>query len=136
MAGAGGLSGKNDAAASGGGTGEASLSAEHGVGTDLAGVADENEVVDFCAVADARFANGGAVDAGVGLDFHVIFENGGAGLNDFVPGAVFLFCEAEAVGSDDGAVLKNDAMADAAEFADDCMGVGEEIVADLRATIN
>jgi len=56
-------------------------------------------------VADARFTNGGAVNAGIGLNFHVIFENGGARLNDFVPRAVLAFGEAEAVGSDDCAVL-------------------------------
>jgi len=133
---AGGLSGENHAAAGGGGTGEASLSAEHGVRADIARVADENEVVDFCAVADTRFADGGAVDASVGLDFDVVFENSRAGLDDFVPGAVFAFGEAEAVGSDDGAVLENDAIANAAKFADDAVRVREEIVADLRAAID
>ncbi len=112
------MSREDDPATGGGGTGEARLSAEHGVGPDVAGVTDEHEVVDFCAVADARFADGGAVDAGVGLNFHVVFENGGAGLDDFMPGAVFAFGEAEAVGSDDGAVLENDAIANAAKFAD------------------
>ena len=99
------MSREDDAAAGGGGTGEASLSAEHGVGTDVAGVSDKDQVVDFCAVADARFADGGAVDAGVGLNFDVVFEHGGARLDDFVPGAVLAFGEAEAVGSDDCAVL-------------------------------
>ncbi len=98
-------------------------------------MADENEVVDFCAVADACFANSGTVDAGVGLDFHVVFEDGGAGLDNFVPGAVFAFREAEAVGSDDGAVLENDAIADAAKFADDGVRMREEIVADADAAI-
>ncbi len=79
------MSREDDSATGGGGTGEARLSAEHGVGPDVAGVTDEHEVVDFCAVADARFADGGAVDAGVGLNFHVVFENGGAGLDDFMP---------------------------------------------------
>jgi len=52
----------------------------------------------------------GAVHAGVGLNFDIVFKNGGAGLDDFVPGAVFAFGETEAVGPDDGAVLENDAI--------------------------
>ena len=38
--------------------------------------------------------------------------------------------EAEAVGSDDGAVLQGDVVAEAAVFADDGVGVGEEVAAD------
>ena len=48
-------------------------------------VADLDEVVDLGAGVDAGFADGGAVDAGVGLDFDVVFEDGGAGLEDLVP---------------------------------------------------
>ena len=136
MAGAGGLAGENYAAAGGGGPGEAGLTAEHGVWPYLAGVADENEIVKLGTFADAGFTYGGAVHAGVGLDFHVIFENGGTGLDDFVPCAVLAFGEAETIGSDNGAVLENDAIAYAAEFADDGVGVSEEVVADLRAAID
>ena len=39
--------------------------------------------------------------------------------------------EAEAVGADDGAVLQGDVVAEAAVFADDGVGVGEEVAADL-----
>lgn len=131
-----GLSGKDDAAAGSSGTGETGLATEHGVGANVASMADQNEVIDFCTVADAGFADSGAIDTSVSLNFHVIFENGRAGLRDFVPGAVLAFGEAEAVGSDDGAVLENDAIANAAEFADDAVGMCEEVVADLRAAID
>ena len=136
VAGAGGLSGENYSAASGCGASEASLATEHGVRTDGAGVTDEDEVVNFCAVADSGFADRGAVHASVRLNFHVIFENSGAGLDNFVPGAVLAFGEAEAVGSDDDAVLQNDAIADTAKFADHGVRVREEIVSDLRAAID
>ena len=136
VAGGSGLAGEDAVIADFGGSGEAGLAADHVVGAEFGGVADENEVVDFGAAADARFADGRAVDAGVGLDFDVVFENGGAGLRHFVPRAVGLFGVAEAVGADDGAVLENDAIADAAIFADDGVGVGEEVVADFGALVD
>ena len=45
-----------------------------------------DEVVDLGAGVDAGFADGGAVDGGVGLDFDVVVEDGDAGLEDLVPG--------------------------------------------------
>src|SRR5215467_11290708 len=99
-------------------------------------MADEDKIVDFCAAADARLPDSGAVNASVGLNFDVVFENGRAGLHDFVPGAVFFLGKAKTVGSNDGAILENDAMADAAKFADDRMGVRKEIVADTSAAID
>ena len=80
---------------------------------------DDDKVVELGAVADAGFSNGGAVDAGVGLDLDVVFKNGGAGLLHLVPGAVFLFGEAETVAADDRPVLQDDAIANAAKFAHD-----------------
>src|SRR5258708_6600846 len=107
------LSSKNAAFANNGRTGESDLAAKHGVRADFAGVANQDQVVDFCAAADAGFADGCAVDGGVGLNFHVVFQDGRAGLRNFVPRAVFLFGEAEAVRSDDRSVLEQDAIADA-----------------------
>lgn len=78
MAGGPDLSGEDAAIADFGGTGEAHLAAEHGVDADAGGVADDDEVVELGAAADAGFADGGAVDAGVGLDLDVIFKNGWA----------------------------------------------------------
>ena len=92
-------------------------------------MADLDEVVDLGAGVDAGFADGGAVDAGVGLDFDVVFEDDRAGLEDLVPGAVGLAGEAEAVGADDGAVLQDDVVAEVAVLADDGVGVGEEVIA-------
>ena len=136
VAGGGGLASEDAVVADFGGAGETGLAADHVVGAELGGVADEDEIVDLGAAADAGLADGGAVDAGIGLDFDVVFEDGGAGLRHFVPGAVFLFGVAEAVGADDGAVLQDDAIADAAVFADDGVGMGEEIVADFGALVD
>ena len=99
-------------------------------------MADEDKIVNFCATADARFSHSGAVNASVGLNFDVVFENSWAGLHDFVPGAVFFLGKAKTVGSNDGAILQNDAIAYAAKFTDDCVGVRKEIVADASAAID
>src|SRR5260221_5368718 len=136
MAGGADLPGEDAAFADDGRTGESALAAEHGVRADFAGVTNQHKVIDFCTTADAGFANSGAVDGRVGLDFHVVFQDGRAGLGNFVPGAVFLFGEAEAIGADDHSVLEQHAIADAAVFPDNGMGVGEEIVADSDSTID
>ena len=134
MAGDADLAGEDDVFADRGGAGEADLGAEEGVFADRGAVADLDEVVDFGAGGvDAGFADGGAVDAGVGLDFDGVFEDGGAGLDDLGPAAGALLGEAEAVGTDDGAVLEDDVVAEVAAFADDGVGVGEEAVAGADA---
>src|ERR1700722_10622959 len=94
-------------------------------------MADLDEVVDFGAGVDAGFADRGAVDAGVSLDLHIVFDDCGTGLEDLVPGAVGLASEAEAVSSDDGSVLQDDVVAQAAVLADDGVGMGEEVVSGL-----
>ncbi len=119
-----------------GGTREADLAAQQRVLANFAGVADLHEVVDFRAAADARLADRGAVDGGVRLNFDIVADDGGTGLADFVPAPVGFAGESEAVTADDDAILQQDAMADAAIFADTGVGVGEKIVADARAAIN
>jgi hypothetical protein len=74
-------------------------------------VADLDEIVDLGSSVNAGFADGGAVDASVGLNFDVVFDNNRAGLNDFVPGSVGLAGEAEAIGSDNCSVLEDDVVA-------------------------
>src|SRR5262245_20822124 len=96
---------------------------------------DQNQVIQFCPTADARFTDGGAVHTGVGLHLDLVLEDRGAGLRHLVPRTVFLFRETEAVAADDDTVLENDPVADAAVFAHDGVGVCEEVVADLRAAI-
>ncbi len=86
VTGAGGLAGEDDIFADFGGTGEAYLGAEEGVLAYGAAVAYLDEVVDFCARGNAGLAYRSPVDGGVGLDFDVVAEDGGAGLEDLVPG--------------------------------------------------
>jgi hypothetical protein len=99
-------------------------------------VTDDDEIIQLGTAADAGFSHGGAVDASVGLDFHIIFENGWAGLLHLVPRSVCLLCEAEAVAADDGSVLQDDAIANLAKFADDGVGVREEVIANARAFVD
>ena len=105
------LASEDDGFADGRGSSESDLSAEERVLADGGPVAYLNEVIDLGSGVDPGFADGGAVDAGVGLDFNGVLENRGAGLEDFVPGAVGLTGEAEAVGTDDCPVLKDDIVA-------------------------
>ena len=95
-----------------------------------------DEVVDFHAAANAGFSDRSAIDSGIGADFDVVFDHDDAGLHDLVIGAVVLFGIAVAVGADLRAVLKDDVIADPAELADGNMGVGFEVIADLRALSN
>lgn len=136
MSGRADLAGENAAVADLGGSGEADLAAEHGIGAYAGGVADDDEVVELGAPADASFTDGSAVDAGVGLDFDVIFKDCRSRLLHFVPGSVALLGKTKSIAADDDTVLKDDAIADLAEFSDDGMGVGEEIIADARALVN
>src|SRR5207245_5704329 len=108
---------------------------EQRIFADAAAMADEHEIIQLGACADARLADGGAVDAGVGLDFHVVADHGDSRLQHLVPAAVALFGETEAVSSDDHAVLQHHAIADAAAFAHDGLRVRGEIVADARPAI-
>src|SRR5580658_2072134 len=136
MAGGADLAGENAAVANLCGACKAYLAAEHGVGADAGGVADDNEVVEFGAVAYAGFSYRGAVDASVGLHLDVVFKDSRAGLLHFIPGAVFLFGEAQAIAADDGPVLEDDAVSDLAKFPDYGVGMSEEVVADAGALVD
>jgi len=127
------LAGENYAFANDSRSGEADLRAQQGIAAHRGAMAYLDEIIDLGAGMDAGFADAGAVDAGIRLDFDVVFENGRAGLNDFVPGFAGwhpgLFGEAEAVRSDDGSVLEDDIVAKLTMLADDGVGMGEEMIA-------
>jgi hypothetical protein len=99
-------------------------------------VTDLDEVVYLCAGPDSGLADGGAVDAGIGLDFNRVLKDGRAGLEDLVPASVGLLCEAEAVGADDGSVLEDDVVAELAVLANDRVGMREEVVAGADVRID
>ena len=113
------LSGQHDVAARLGTAGQAYLRAEQRVLTDFAPVAHLNQVVNLCPPAQARFAYGGAIDAGMGLHLNVILDHGGAGLHNLVIRTVILLGEAETIGPDNGAVLQGDTVADTDPLAHD-----------------
>ena len=78
-----------------------------------------NQIVDLCAAADTRLADTGAINAGICLHFDVTLQNRRSGLHDFVPRSEVMFCEAEAIGADNNAVMQHDVVADHAR------GLGE-----------
>ncbi len=136
VAGGANLAGEDAVAPNFGRASKADLPAEHGVGTDSRSVTNQDEVIELGAAADARFADGGAVDASVCLNFDIIFQHGGSGLRHFVPRTIFLFCETQAVPTDDRTILQDYAIADAAEFAHYSVRMSKEIIANLRPSIN
>lgn len=135
MAGDSDLAGENDVVTDDGRAGEAGLRADERVIADARSVADLNEIVHFGAVADFGCADGGAVDGGVGLHVDAVADAHGAGLRDFLPVALGVFGEAEAICADDDAIFERDVVAQNAILADDGVGVREEVTADLNAGI-
>jgi hypothetical protein len=129
------LTSQNHAVGDFGGTAEADLGAEQGVFADLGSVADLHQVVDLDSAPDAGFANAGTVNAGVCLDFDVVFDDDWGGLGNLVPASIMSFGEAEAVGADDDAILQQNVVADAASFPDYGVGVREEVIADSYSAI-
>ena len=95
-------------------TGEPDLPAEHGICADARSVADEDQVVNFGAVANAGFADRCAIHAGIRLHFNVVLENCRPGLRHFEPGAILQTREAKPVAADNDAVLQDHAIANAA----------------------
>ena len=83
------LSAENYGGAEGGAAGESGLTDDDAVRADDDVVPYLDEIVDFGAMADARHAELGAVDADAGADLHIILNNNGSDLRDFgVLGAI------------------------------------------------
>lgn len=130
------LARENAAIANFGGSGEANLAAKHGVGSHVRSMTDDDEVVEFGAAADAGFADGGTIDASIGLDLDVVFKDRRPRLLHLVPGAVVLLGKTKAISADDDSVLQDHAVSDLAEFADRGMGVGKKIISNAGALVN
>src|SRR5271165_405808 len=130
------LTRQNHAVANFRGTGEADLRAKQSIFADLRSMTDLHQVVDLDPAPDAGFADAGAVDAGVRLDFHVVFDDDRGGLRNLVPMSFVSLGEAEAVRADHDAILQEHVDADAAVLAHHGVGVGEEIVSDLYTAID
>src|SRR2546425_4964737 len=99
-------------------------------------MSDQHEIIDLGAAPDARLTHRGTVHARVGLDFDVVFNDCDSRLLHFVPAAVGLLGEPEAVAAHDSAVLQGHAMAHFTTLAHHCVRVGEEVVTDARVAID
>src|SRR5262249_15134467 len=116
--------------------GQADLCAQHGVFFHNTVVRDLNQIVDLGVAPDAGFVQAAAVNAGIGLDFDIVFNHELADLRDLVPVSVVVLGEAEAVRAEDHAVLHDHVVPDHTVFADRDVGVSQEIVADFYPAID
>src|SRR5581483_2390615 len=96
-------------------------------------VRDVDEVVDLRSRADARLADGRAVDGRIRPDLDIVFDDDARFLRDLDVGAVIVGRKAVAVAADDDAVLQDDAVADRHAIADRALRVNDAIVADAHA---
>lgn len=105
-------------------------------------VGDHYEVVELDATLDTRAAHGGAVDASVCTNLDIVFNDDDANLLDLMVYAIFVWGEAEAVGSDNGARVDDASVAYLAAFVDfgtgidDCSLTDGDTVADIDLRIN
>src|ERR1039457_4136249 len=103
--------------------------------SDRGAMSHLHQVVDLNPAPNAGFTNAGAVHAGIRLHLNVAVQHRRARLGDFFP-AFAVAGKAEAVASDNGAVLQDDVVAQDAVFAYDRVGMCEEMVANACAAIN
>src|SRR5437762_14239869 len=97
-------------------------------------MSDLDQIVNLGSTSDVGFANTGAVDAGICLNLHVIFDHRRPGLDNFVPAAGVILGKTETIATNDHTVLQNDVITNAAVLAHDGMRVSKEAIADGRAT--
>ena len=96
-------------------------------------VADMDEVVDFCAAADAGFVERAAVDGGVGADLYVVFDDQASDLRGLlVASGLRVAHVAEAFTAQDGARLNDDAVAECCARVDGDVGVDAAMAADYH----
>ena len=109
-------------------TGNACLRGDDGVAADFHVVGYLYQVVQLDSFVDDGGSHGGAVDAGVGTDFHVIFQNSDANLgNLFITGG--RWGKAESVGSNDRTGMEDTVVAHTAVMVDIGMGVENAMAA-------
>src|SRR5580693_7835986 len=104
--------------------------------SDVGAMAHLHQIVDLRAPGNMGFADAGAVDTRVGLDFYVIFDDDGHRLRDLMPVTKIIFREAEAVRADDHAILQQHIISQSAVLADYGVSVSQEVVANLNAAID
>src|SRR5438105_7886338 len=102
------LSGKKHVLAQHGASRQTGLRADDIVLANHTSMADLNQAVDLGSSLDARLADSGAIDGGKRLHFHIVFNNGDAGLDDFEVRALSCFCETETIAAHHDAGLQDD----------------------------
>ena len=90
----------------------------------------------FAAARTSRFADSSPVDAGVSLNFHVVFKNHRRLLHDLVPTPVGAFRKSKPVAADHDAILKDHAIPDCAAFADNGLRMRQKIISDSSIAVN
>jgi hypothetical protein len=130
------LSGQYDPISNFCGPAEPNLRAKQGVLTDISAVTDLYQVVYFHSATDVSSANAGAVDARVGLHFHIVVDYDRSWLRNFVPLALGSLGKAKAVSPDYDSVLQQYVISDLTILSHDRVGMGKEIIPNLHVTID
>ena len=99
-------------------------------------MANLHQIVNLRTAGNVSFADTGAVDAGVGLNLHVVLDDHGHRLRDFVPVAVIIFSEAKSIAANNHPILQQHIVSQATLLADDRVGMSREVVTDFHAAIN
>ncbi len=109
--------------------------------TDLDVVSDLHKIVYLCAFTDEGASESGAVDGGIGSNFHIAFNHDDPELSNF---GVFTidFLKTESVTSDDASGVDDDAIFDLAAVEDgrsrmeDAMGADVGMIAHVTVCIH
>src|SRR2546427_7645891 len=64
-------------------------------------MSDLDQIVNLGSTSDVGFANTGAVDAGICLNLHIIFDHRRPGLDNFVPAAGIILGEAKTIAANE-----------------------------------
>ena len=113
--------------------GDADLRGQQNAAADLDAVGDVDEIVDFRALADPRFADRRSIDRRVRADLDVVFDDDVGELRNLQMLSVRIFREPEPVAADDGAVEHDNAIAELHALANRYVSMEDAVVADNRA---
>jgi len=130
------LPGKNRARADFRGTAESHLRTQQRIFANVRAVAHLHQIIDFSAASNARFADAGAVDASVRLDFHIVSDQHRGWLRNLVPAALSSLSETKSIGAHHDAVLQQDPIAETAVLPHHGVRVREKVIANFYSAIN
>ena len=84
---------------------QSDLRAKQSIFANVTAMSDLYQIVDLHPALYARLANAGAIDAGIGLHFHIVTDYYRSRLRDLVPSPLGSLGEAESVRADHDSVL-------------------------------